>query len=133
MNFKYNDGGRSKYFKASRVGDCSVRAIAIATNQDYKQVYNDLKKLNNGVSCRNGTPKEVSKKYLLSKGWIWVGINRRDGDYCRLSEEFFSNNKTYIASVSKHLTAIVNGVINDTYDCSKDGERTVYGYYIKGE
>ena len=70
MEFIYNDGGRSKYFKAKNVGDCAIRAIAIATDKDYKEVYNDLKKLNNDVSCRNGTPKKVDKKYLTQLGWI---------------------------------------------------------------
>ena len=61
MKFKYSDGGRSKYYKATNVGDCCVRAICNATGKDYKEVYNELKKLNKGVSCRNGTPKKVWK------------------------------------------------------------------------
>jgi hypothetical protein len=36
-----------------------------------------------------------------------------------------------IAKVSKHLTAIINGVIHDTHDPSRNGNRCVYGYYIK--
>ena len=43
MNIKYNDGGRSKYYKTSNVRDCVVRAIAIATNKDYKEIYNIVK------------------------------------------------------------------------------------------
>lgn len=34
-----------------------------------------------------------------------------------------------VCSVSKHLTAIIDGVINDTYDCGHDGDRCVYGYW----
>lgn len=37
MDFVYNDGGRSRYFKAKSVGDCVTRAIAIATRTDYKE------------------------------------------------------------------------------------------------
>lgn len=29
--------------------------------------------------------------------------------------------------------AIADGVIQDTYDCSREGTRCVYGYYQKGE
>jgi len=36
-----------------------------------------------------------------------------------------------IVNVSKHITAVVDGVINDTFDCSRDETRCVYGYYIK--
>jgi hypothetical protein len=27
----------------------------------------------------------------------------------------------------------VDGIINDTYDCSREGTRCVYGYFTKGE
>ncbi len=36
-----------------------------------------------------------------------------------------------ICSVSRHYTAVINGVLNDTYDCSRGGQRCVYGYWIK--
>jgi hypothetical protein len=36
-----------------------------------------------------------------------------------------------IVKVSKHLTAIVDGVIQDTHDPSRRGNRCVYGYYIQ--
>ena len=36
MKFIYDDGGRSKYFKAKGVSDCVTRAICNATGKDYK-------------------------------------------------------------------------------------------------
>lgn len=132
MKFIYNDGGRSKYFKADKVSDCAVRAIAIATGKDYMEVYDDLKKLNNGKSCRNGTPKNVDKKYLTNLGWEWhptmlVG----QGCKVHLKEDELPNG-TLIVAVSKHLTCVKDGIIYDTYDPSRNGTRCVYGYYIKG-
>lgn len=53
MEYNYNDGGRSKYFKAECVNDCVTRAIAIATERDYKEVYNEIKSIV-GYSPRNG-------------------------------------------------------------------------------
>jgi len=41
LNFTYSDGGRSNYFKGE-AGDCVVRAIAIATEIDYKVIYDKL-------------------------------------------------------------------------------------------
>lgn len=35
-----SNGGRSKFFKAKEVGDCAVRATAIASGRDYKEIYN---------------------------------------------------------------------------------------------
>lgn len=131
MKFIYDDGGRSKYFKASGVGDCAVRAIAIATGIDYKEVYNDLKKLNGGKSCRNGTPKKVDKKYLTQLGWIWTPcMEIGSGCQTHLSSSELPSG-TLIVAVSKHLTCVKDGVIYDTYDCSRGGDRCVYGYWRK--
>jgi len=34
-----------------------------------------------------------------------------------------------IVRVSKHITTVIDGVIHDTFDPSRDGTRCVYGYY----
>jgi hypothetical protein len=36
-----------------------------------------------------------------------------------------------IVSVSKHITAVIDGVIHDTHDPSRRGTRCVYGYWVK--
>lgn len=131
MNFVYSDGGRSNYFKGKHVGDCVTRAICNATGLDYKKVYDDLKSLNNGISCRNGTPVKVAKRYIEKiLGWKWVGVNRKAGESLHLNaNELPSGN--LILRLSKHLTNTKNGVIYDTYNCSTcyEYERTVYGYW----
>ena len=38
-------------------------------------------------------------------------------------------NGTLIVKVSRHLTCVKDGVLYDTYDCTRDGERCVYGYW----
>lgn len=131
MKFVYDDGGRSKYFKASNVSDCAIRAISIATQKDYKEVYNALKELNGGQSCRDGTPKKVSKKYLISVGWKWHPcMTIGSGCQVHLTREELPNGRI-VAEVSRHLVAIVDGVIHDTYDCSREGSRCVYGYWSR--
>lgn len=133
MKFIYNDGGRSNYFKGKKaVGDCAIRAIAIATGIDYKKVYDDLKALNNGTSCRNGTPKKVDKKYLTKLGWTWH-LTMQIGQGCKVhleADELPAG--TLIVSVSKHLTCVKDGVLYDTYDCTRGGNRCVYGYWTRG-
>lgn len=131
MKFVYDDGGRSKYFQAKNVRDCAVRAIAIATSKDYLEVYNALKQLNGGKSCRNGTPKKVDKAYLKSIGWTWVPTMQIGGG-CRVhldADELPSG--TLIVQVSGHLTCVKDGVIYDTFNPSRGGTRCVYGYWIK--
>ena len=36
-----------------------------------------------------------------------------------------------LCRLSKHYAAVVDGVLNDTYDSSREGKRCVYGYYTK--
>lgn len=148
----YNDGGRSNYFKGT-AGDCGPRAVAIVLEKDYKEVYdalNDIqskwieKKRKNvknktkwkhlfreQTSVREGTWKEVVKEYMEQNGYKWVST-MRVGQGCKVhlnSSELPSGR--ILACVSKHFTAMIDGVINDTHDCSREGTRCVYGYYIK--
>ena len=152
-NFKYNDGGRAKYFKGE-TGDCVTRAIAIGCDLDYKKVYDDLSNLSktyaitkndkvakklkcaktgtlNSTSSRNGVFKKVYHSYIIKQGFKWIPT-MKIGQGCKvhLKEDELPKSKI-IVQVSRHLTTMVDGVINDTYDCSRDGTRCVYGYYIK--
>ena len=142
LDFNYNDGGRSKYFKTEKVGDCVCRAIAIANNMDYKEVYDLINKYSKRErtslrkksvsSARNGVYKETIKKILEDLGWTWVatmGIGK--GCQVHLRKDEIPMNETIIVNVSKHTTCVKDGVINDTYDCSRHGNRCVYGYFIK--
>jgi len=38
-----------------------------------------------------------------------------------------------IVVVSSHLVAVIDGVIHDTYDPSRNGNRCVYGYFKRKE
>lgn len=140
MEFVYHDGGRSKWFKGY-ARDCVTRAIAIAEGRPYIEVYDELQEMqskrivlyngNRSRSVRNGTDKRVERKYLLARGWKWVPT-MFVGQGCKVhlrKNELPSG--VILVSVSKHLVAVINGVIYDTYDCSRDETRCVYGYYTK--
>lgn len=143
MKFVFSDGGRSKYFKAENVGDCVCRAICNATGMDYKEAYKALNimakeertaKHRGGKrsSSRDGVFKETWKGYLNSLGWVWHPTMQVGGG-CKvhLREDELPSG-TLIVSVSKHLTCVKDGVLYDTYDCSRDGTRCVYGFYTRG-
>lgn len=157
MDWEYNDGGRSNYFKGD-AGDCVTRAIAIATGQDYKQVYEEvskrskletakqLKKHRNGKrsSARNGVFKETWKKYLDDLGWKKHSTSGgRKGVSCHLNDSELPKG-TLIVQIAKHLTCVKDGILHDTYDCSKisyidqwtgetvtNSNRAVYAYWTK--
>ena len=141
MEFQFNDGGRVNAGFKGKAGDCACRAIAIATGINYKDAYkliNDFakneklgKRKKARSNARTGVYNDTMKKIMESLGWEWVatmGI----GSGCKVhmdSNELPSGN--IIVRVSKHYAAVIDGVLNDTYDSSRDGSRCVYGYYRK--
>jgi hypothetical protein len=146
--FQLNDGGRDAAGFKGGAGDCVVRSIAIAAKLPYIQVYEDLrdanaryaekrndrlaKRLNEkGSSPRNGNHRNVFHDYILSHGFEWVPT-MKIGAGCQVHlrpDELPSG--VLIVKVSKHLTAVIDGVIQDTHNPSRGGSRCVYGYYIK--
>jgi len=146
--FQLNDGGREKAGFKGGAGDCVVRSIAIAANLPYMKVYEDLrlanesyaqlrndrlaKRLNaKGSSPRNGNHRNVFHEYILAQGFTWVPT-MKIGAGCQVHLRAGElPDGILIVKVSKHLTAIINGVIQDTHDPSRGGNRCVYGYYIK--
>jgi len=142
MRFRYNDGGRAKYFKGKNAGDCVTRAIAIATGKDYKDVYNamaeGMAKLGKRKSARNGVSKKVYHQYLLANGFTWIAKTKiGEGCTTHLHKDELPQNDIIIARLSRHLCCIVNGVINDVFDPRRGGNgnipetRCVYGYYVR--
>lgn len=129
LEFRYNDGGRDKYFKAKHVNDCVTRAIAVVTSRDYKEVYKEAADFL-GYSPRNGIRHNDTRKLVEHFGGKWNAL-MTIGSGCKhhLKEGEIPMQGNIICSLSGHLTAVVNGVINDTYDCSRNGRRCVYGYY----
>lgn len=148
LGFQLNDGGREAAGFKGGAGDCVVRAIAIAAQLPYMQVYEDLraanaayadqkndklaKRLNaKGASPRNGNHRNVFHDYILGHGFDWIPT-MKIGAGCQvhmLANELPSGR--LIVKVSKHLSAVINGVIEDTHNPSRGGSRCVYGYYIK--
>jgi hypothetical protein len=65
--------------------------------------------------------------YLESLGWRWTST-MKGGVRAHLRQGELPNGRL-IARVSRHLTAVVDGVVHDTEDPTRDGIRTVYGYW----
>ena len=68
---------------------------------------------------------------MTAQGWVYVPT-MAIGSGCRVhlrADELPQGR--LVVQVSKHYTAVVDGVIHDTYACSRDGTRCVYGYWVK--
>lgn len=142
LDFNYNSGGREKYFEKEEVGDCVCRAISIANDMDYKEVYDKINEYAKGEhkgkrkkeisNARNGVYKNTYDKLLKELGWVFIPLMTiGSGCQAHLRTNEIPMNDIIICKLSKHLTCVKNGVINDTYNCSREGNRCVYGYYIK--
>tara|TARA_B100002019_G_C21220864_1_gene574656 strand:+ start:604 stop:1038 length:435 start_codon:yes stop_codon:yes gene_type:complete len=139
MEYKFNDGGREAAGYKGSAGDCVCRAISIAAGLDYAEVYQTLaegnakeRKGNRKRSARNGihTTRKWFKDYMVSLGFIWVPT-MQIGSGCKVhlkADELPAGR--LVCNVSRHMCAVIDGVLHDTHDCSRDGTRCVYGYWI---
>lgn len=136
----HNDGGRAAAGYKGKTGDCVCRAIAIATERPYQEVYELIeqfaareratkKRRGKKSSPRTGVFKPTTRRVIESLGWVWTPT-MQVGQGCKVHLRADELPKgRLIVSVSRHLTAVIDGVIHDTYDCSRGGTRCVYGYW----
>ena len=147
IGFKYNRGGYTRGTGSWR-GDCVPRAIAIAAQLPYQVVYDELAKRTTewwtNSNAREtlhrkperykpqfGTYKKVYKPYLKELGWSWkptMGIGTGCTVHLKANE---LPKGRIICKLSRHLVAVIDGIINDTYNPSREGTRCVYGYFYK--
>ena len=139
MHTIITDGGREDAgFFGKNARDCVCRAISIATKQDYKAVYDNLNKFSElerprGSKKRShantGVQKATIRRYMESIGWTWVPT-MKIGSGCKvhLKKEELPSGRL-VVSVSRHLVAVVDGVVYDNHDPSRGGTRCVYGYW----
>lgn len=178
--FERNDGGRKAAgFTGEHVGDCVARAVAIAGQLPYRQVYDELagmhaaaRRTKARLKSKGGrstgrrtaahgiwTKSKAFKDYMVRLGFRWVPTMQiGQGCTVHLCAEELPAGRLVVA-VSRHYTAMIDGVINDTYDPRRDvsyqfepdhgqalkpnqgrnhngvyteiGGRCVYGYWVK--
>lgn len=137
MQYTYSDGGRRAAGFTGDAGDCVVRAVAIVADLPYREVYDALsegsrmQRVTRGrkkSSARNGvnTNRKWFRDYMKHLGFAWtatMGI----GTGCRVhlrADELPSGR--LVVAVSKHYTAVIDGVIYDTHNPSADRGTWIY-------
>jgi len=113
--FNNNPTGRKK-------GDCVVRALSIALDKGWLEIYDDLTKLGRELKTMPNN-KEVYEEYL--KNYESKSQRVKKGEK-RMTAQSFGNG-TYILRQAGHLVTIKNGILTDTWDCRK---RAVYKYWV---
>jgi hypothetical protein len=161
MEFIFNDGGREDAGFKGETGDCGLRAVAIALELPYTQAREELmqatadfreahprskkaKRMKNN-SVLNGVWREVLQTYLKSKGWVWTPTMQiGSGTTVHMDADELPSGRI-IVRPTKHFAAVIDGVLNDTWDCSEPrtyiisrpgceddiqtNRRAVYGYF----
>lgn len=98
------------------VGDCAIRAISLATDTSWEDVY--LRLCIEGA-LRSDLPNanDVWGSYLMQRGWYYHPIEHRFTytikDFCEDHPE-----GTYILGTGDHAVCIKDGQIHDTWDSS---------------
>lgn len=144
MEFQLNDGGRKSSGFKGLTGDCVCRAIAIASNRPYQEIYNLLAHGNATQRKSARSHKAAGKKtagqgiqtkrkwfndLMVELGFEWMPTMAiGSGCQTHLRSDELPKGRI-VVSLSKHMAAVIDGVLNDLSDCSRGGTRCVYGYY----
>ena len=143
MKYVYDDGGRAEAGFRGKTRDCVCRAAAIVTGLPYDHLYDSMNQMccsyKTGqakvkrASAREGVPKKVTRQFLASLGFVWTPTMKvGSGCTTHLRATELPGGRLLV-SVSGHITAVIDGIVHDTYDPSRARSRCVYGFWRKEE
>lgn len=134
MKVIFNDGGRKAAGYEGLAGDCVARSIAIVAQLPYQQVYDALAEVN-AITPQSKSRRKRGrhlgrrtaahgiftqsvhfKRYMKSLGFVWtptMGIGT--GCKVHLAKGELPMGRL-IVKVSRHYTAVIDGVIHDTFN-----------------
>ena len=129
MHYCYNTGGQEAH-RSLKGGYCGVRALVIAhpdlqwsEAEAWLKSYTQRGKAGNRKLCK-GIYKEDYSAALADLGWVWCRAPTFTGRKARAAD--LADEGIVIARQAGHYTAVVDGVINDIWDCS---HKMVYGFW----
>ena len=106
------------------MGDCTVRAISMATNNGWAETYLDLC-LFGLLMADMPSANAITAAYLKKKGFQRKNISETCPDYCRDHKD-----GVFILGTGTHMVAVING---DYYDAWDSGDELPVYYFEKVE
>ena len=133
INYRYDDGGRAAAGYRGKTGDCVVRAIAIYGGEDYLAVYRTMaehmkrngyaasgnayatRERNRKAPRRRGqlTARRVQDRVLEAYGFRKVRLPAGERP---TNTEAHRRYGDCVVGTTKHVAAIVDGALRDTFD-----------------
>ena len=112
------------------VGDCTVRAISMATNNGWAETYLDLC-LFGLLMADMPSANAITAAYLKKKGFQRKNIPETCPDYYSV-KDFCRDNKDgiFVLGTGTHMIAVING---DYYDAWDSGDELPVYYFEKME
>jgi len=139
----YDDGGRAAAGYKGKTGDCAVRATAIASGRPYREIYeriNELakrerrgKRKKTVSNARTGVHRVTMQRLMEELGATWtatMGIGTGCTVHVAMNELPAGR---LVLSLSRHYAAVIDGVLYDSHDSSREGTRCCYGYWTLPE
>lgn len=115
--------------KHRKVGDCAIRAIAIATGLGWDDAYKLLANTGFNLKCAMSDTEAINEA-LISYGFIAGKIEVQKGSKRPTVSEFATLHPNWysVLRVANHITACGHGNYVDIWDC---GDKSVYKYWYK--
>ena len=112
------------------VGDCTIRAISLLTEQDWKQVYISLTLLG-FEECDMPSSNAVWSKYLINLGYERK-IIPNTCPFCYTIKDFCEDNPhgKFLLATDAHVVTVINGNYFDAWD---SGNQVPIYYWFKRE
>lgn len=117
--------------RGKSVGDCTVRAISIATGDDWHTTYFGLA-LQGVLMADMPSANTVTTNYLRSKGFKRRTIPESCPE-CYTVKDFCADHPkgVYVLGMGTHVVAVVDGDYCDSWDSGN--ETPVYYFFKEGE
>lgn len=139
LEWTFDDGGRAAAGYKGETRDCVCRSIAIVTGLPYQSVYDMIVEYaarerpsarKSRSHPRTGVHGATTRKVMADLGWEWVPTMRiGSGTTVHVRRGELPELGRFMLHLSRHESALVDGVIRDTHDPSREGTRAVYGFW----
>lgn len=112
-----------------KTGDCVVRALALAEDKNWLDVYDRLCSIGR-TTFEMPNNKKTYEAYLAEHGWTKQRMPKHASGRRYTLRQLADENSTgtIVVSIARHIATVKDGNLLDTWDCSR---KCVGNYFTK--